>query len=778
MFMKMIAWVERHPWLTLSGVGLITVAFMAAAVSLGLKSESDFTKFMPQDNPSVAAFNRAKDTYGSQDLFLVSLVAPDTIFNAKTLAKFKAMEERLDALPETDKVRGPATADVIYGTQNAIVVEDAMPTVPQTPEAIATYRARVLADRNLRGIVVAENGKAGAISIKLTLGADVPTAVKKIEAIAAEYAGPEKIYVAGEPVLRSTVAEVMVSDLQRLVPFVVLILLLVLFLSFRSLRSVFIPLSVVIVSAIWAIGTMALFDQPMTPFSVLMPVMLIAIGAADGIHILNKYYEEAAQGNRHRQEIVLNTMGEMLSPIILTSLTTAAGFLALLGSFMWPQRSFGVITAVGIMYALALSLTLLPALLARLPVPKPRAKKADFGRSWISTALAAWARLATRQRVGFIVAAALILVLFATALPRLSIETKPEAFLGGDSPVVRSLHVMDENFGGSRQLAIEVRTGERDGLKKPEVLQQIQALQDYLLSLPKVGQVSSVAKIVAQMNETLHASDPTYHVVPDDPRLAAQIFILYSGDLDNMALGDFSRGEVVARVKSMDSEEMIALVGEVKGYLATHFDGAVKAEMVGSIREFASLIPMISNSQMISLLLSLAGAFFIVVLLRRSWMFGILSVIPLVFTVVIAFGSMVLLNIPLDIATVMLSSIAIGIGIDYSIHFLSRYQEEFRQNLSHAQAYENAMRTAGKGIYFNAIALILSFGVLLLSSFQGNVNFGRLVMLTMIISSISAMTVIPTLLASKAMRFLEDIPGGGDHTKQRAVTSQSTETTH
>jgi len=774
MLMKMIAWVEKHPWLTLSGVGLVTVAFIVATATLGLKSESDFTKFMPEGNPAVAAFNRAKETYGSQDLFLVSLVAPDTIFNAGTLAKFKQMEERLDALPETDKVRGPATSDVIYGTKNSIVVEDAMPVVPQTPEEIATYKARVLADRNLRGIVVAENGKAGAISIKLTLGADVPTAVKKIEAIAAEYAGPEKIYVAGEPVLRSTVAATMVSDLQRLVPFVVLILLLVLFLSFRSLRGVFIPLSVVIVSAIWAIGTMALFDQPMTPFSVIMPVMLIAIGAADGIHILNKYYEEAALGKRHRKEIVLVTMGEMLSPVILTSLTTAAGFLALMGSFLWPQRSFGVITAVGIMYALVLSLTLLPALLARLPVPKLRPKKIDFRQSWVSNALAMWARWVVRYRVGFMVASVLILALFATALPRMSIETKSEAFLGEDNPVVQSLHVMDKNFGGSRQMAIEIRTGQRDGLKNPKVLKQIKALQDYLLSLPKIGQVSSVAKVVAQMNETLHASDPAYYKIPDDPRLAAQIFILYSGDLDNMALGDFSRGEVVARVKSLGSKEMTALVADVNHYLDTHFDGPVKAEMVGSIREFASLIPMIANSQLISLLLSLAGAFFIVVSLRRSWMFGILSVIPLVFTVVIAFGSMVLLNIPLDIATVMLSSIAIGIGVDYSIHFISRYQQEFSQNPSFAQAYENTMRTAGKGIFFNAIALILSFGVLLLSSFQGNVNFGRLVMLTMIISSISAMTVIPTLLASKKMRFLKTAPEKTDKPNPPSESVQST----
>ncbi len=784
MFTKLVGWVENHPWITLSAVGAVTVGFVAAVLTLGLSFESDFTEFLPDDDPAVAALNRAEDTYGSQDLFLVSLVTEDTIFKPETLKKFKEMEAAFEAVRGVENVRGPSTADVIYGTESSIVVEQAMASVPETPEEIAAFRQRVLGDRNLRGAVVSEDGRAGAISIELALGADAPAVVQAVERVADRFRGGagETIYVSGEPVLRTYIATTMTADMQRLIPFVVLVVIAVLFFSFRSVRGIVLPLLVVAFSTVWAVGTMALFDQPITPFAIIMPIMLIAIGAADGIHILNKYYEEAAQTRQGRRGVVLRTMGEMASPVVMTSLTTAAGFLALISSFLWPQRSFGVITAVGILYAMVLSLTLLPALLARLPLPRRRAESKAFDRSHLSNLLALWARGVARHR-GWVLAGSLaVLAIFGAAIPQVEIETQPDEFLGENNPVIQAMHVMDDYFGGSRQLAIEIDTGRRDGLKEPAVLEKIAGLQDYLLNLPQVGQVSSVAKISMQMNETLHASDPAFYRVPEDPRLAAQLFLLYSGDLDQMALSDFSKGEVLARVGDMGSGEMIALVDEVNGYLAQTFDGELaSAEMVGQVRAFASIVPKISSSQIYSLLAALVVAGLLVALLMRSWVAGLVSVVPLVFTVVVEFGVMAYAGFALDMATLMLGSIAVGIGIDYAIHFISRYKAELRASDDRLRAYERTMRTAGKGIFINALALIFGFAVLLFSEFQGNVNFGRLVILTMAVSSISALTVIPAWFVTRQPAFLKKrslMPvetDGGEARAAQGVTAANVE---
>lgn len=749
--------VARPRWV-LGLVAAVTIGFVVSTLLVGIEFESDFKKFLPEDDPSVQRLNRAEATYGSQDLFLVALVTEETIFTPETLEKFKAMEERFSTIIGVDEVRGPATAHVIYGTQESVVVEKAMETVPQTPEEIERYRRRVMGDRTLVGTTLSKDERAGAISVRLDpFEADAPTVVDEIQRIAREYEGPERIYLAGEPVLRTEISQSMVQDLRVLIPFVVLVMVLVLYASFRGARGVILPMAVVLVSTMWAVGTMALVGTQMTPFTVVMPVMLIAIGTADGIHILNKYYEKASvregDGEASRRAIILRTMEEMATPVVMTSLTTAAGFLGLMTSFLWPQRMFGVFTALGILYAMILSFTLIPALLARLPLPVVRA---DYAKSPLSVGLARLGRLVSRGPVSALILGVAALAAFSVAIPRLQVETRPDQFLGEDHPVVRAMDVMERYFGGSRQIAIEIDTGRRDGLKDPAVLQKVAALEEYLLSKPEIGEVSSVADVVRQLNETLHASDPQFYRVPDDPRLAAQLFILYGGEPGQLFLGDFSKGEVLARMKNIGSREITRLVADIRGYLATRFGGpgGPQAELVGPTQAYATLDRKIVQSQLASLTASILAAGLIVALLMFSWVAGLLSLIPLVMTLVVEFGVMAYAGVPLDMATLMLGSIAIGIGIDYVIHFMSRFQLEIRRGRSARDAFERTMRTAGKGITYNALALMLGFAVLLASSFKGLVNFGLLIALTMLIASVSSFTIIPALLLLKRPGFL------------------------
>jgi hypothetical protein len=754
----LILWVENHPAWTLGMVAIVSLFFVGVLFTKGVRFNTDFKKFLPKDEPAVQRLDRAEATYGSQDLFLVSIVAEDTIFKPSTLQKFKEMEEQLADLPGVDEVQGPATVYVIYGTVDSVVVEKAMERVPQTPDEVEEYKRRVMGDRNIRGWLISEDGKAGAISIQLKPKADAPTAVQAIQEIVRRYQGPEKIYLAGEPVLRSVTAQSMVRDLKTLVPFVVLVMVAVLLLSFRSPRGVGLPIAVVLVSTLWAVGTMALVGAPMTPFGVIMPVMLIAIGAADGIHILNKYNEEAAKrrerGPAARKAIVLATMEEMASPVVMTSLTTAAGFLALMLSFLWPQRQFGIFTAIGILYAMVLSLTLIPALLARLPLPKFDAER--FERSLLTRLLARWGRAVSMSPVVTLGLSAAVVLAFAFAIPRLEVETRADEFLGRGHPVVQAMYAIEEHFGGSYQLAVEIDTGRRDGLRDPAVLKKIAALQDYLESRPEIGRVASVANIVRQLNETLHASDPQYYKIPDDPRLAAQLFILYGRKPSQLFLGDFSKGEVLARRVNIGSTRMARLVRDVQQYLDENFNqpGEPKAELVGPTQAYTALLARIIQSQATSLSASIVVAGVIVALLMSSWVAGLLSLLPLLLTLIVEFGVMAYTGLPLDMGTIMLGSIAVGIGIDYAIHFLHRFRLEAQRSRPPREAFDGTIRTAGRGIAYNALALMLAFAVLLLSSFHSLVTFGLLLVLTMLVASVSSFTVIPAILLLHQPAFL------------------------
>ncbi|MCX8102827.1 MAG: MMPL family transporter [Candidatus Bipolaricaulota bacterium] len=758
-----------HPWWVI-GVILTLTALFASAIPR-IRFEQDFEAFLPHDDPATVALRRAEERYGDQKLFMVALEADDTIFKPETLKKLKEMEELFEQIPEVDEVRGPTNSQVISGTETAITVATALPQIPETPHEIAAYRERVLGDRLLRGFVVSEDEKAAGILIRLQPGEeDTVGVVNRVLEIVERYQGPERIYVGGMPRLNQFIAESMRKDLLMLFPVMIGVIVLVLYVGFSSLRGVVLPLLTVVLSAIWEMGTMGWLGAPFTPFSFIAPVVLMAVGTAYGIHILNKYYEEAHKEGRPRKEILVETVTAMLSPTAMAALTTVAGFFALLSSTLWPQRDFGIYTGIGVLYAALLSLTLIPAILALLPVPQG-GRRSLLAR-WLQgrAGLVGLAYLIERTTLVILIGAGVVAVGWAVGIPRLRIETSAKEFLGKGHPVIEALDVLERHFGGSLQTGIEIDLGVRDGLKEPEVLKKILALQEFLETLPAVRRTTSLTNLVRELNQKFHADDPAYYVIPDDRKLIAQLLLLFTfqgGSLGQMALTDFSAGEVLVSMEWVSSTQMSKLVAEIQRYLDEHFgptattslasDGSalqIKAEQVGTVPVYARLMEQIKESQIWSLLTSVSASWLIVSLLMGSAVAGMLCIVPLVLTILTEFGLMAYLGLPLDMSTMMIGSIAIGIGIDYAIHFVERYRVEFARDEAARRALEHTLTYTGAGISYNALALTLGFGVLWLSTFKGLNTFGSLVALTMVVSALSAFTVIPAILLLWKPKFL------------------------
>lgn len=758
-----------HPWWVISTILIIT-AFFASAIPR-IRFEQDFEAFLPQDDPATLALQRAEERYGDQKLFMVAVETDDSIFKPETLRKLKEMEELFEQIPEVDEVRGPTNSQVISGTETAITVTTALPEIPQTPEELAAYRERILGDRLLRGVVVSEDGKAAGILIRLKTGEEETVGVvNRVLEIAERYQGPERIYVGGMPRLNQFISESMRRDLSVLFPVMILVIIFVLYLSFRSVRGVALPLLTVVVSAIWEMGTMGWVGAPFTPFSFIAPVVLMAVGTAYGIHIINRYYEEAQRDGRSRKEVLVETVTAMLSPTAMAALTTMAGFFALLSSTLWPQRDFGVYTGIGVLYAGILALTLIPAILALLPLPKA-GHRSPLGR-WLQgyTGLLGLARVLERTAWIVLIGAGAIAVVWAAGIPRLRIETSAKDFLGRGHPVTEALDVLERHFGGSLQTAIEIDLGVRDGLKEPEVLKKILALQEFLETLPAVRRTISITNLVRELNQKFHADDPKYYVIPEDRKLISQLLLLFTfqgGSLGQMALTDFSAGEVLIFLEWVSSTQMAYLVEQIQQYLDEHFsptatallasDGSslqIKAEQVGTVPIYARLMQQIKESQIWSLLTSVSASWLIVSLLMGSVVAGALCIVPLILTILTEFGLMAYLGLPLDMSTMMIGSIAIGIGIDYAIHFVERYRWEFARDRDARRSLERTLTHTGVGISYNALALTLGFGVLWISTFKGLDTFGSLVALTMIVSATSAFTVIPAVLLLWKPKFL------------------------
>ena len=767
MIRRTARWIARHPIWVLVGVALITAFFGAFAPRIEFLT--DMEKMLPQDNPVVRRFEETKDTFGSQSMVMVAMAAPEggTVFNLETLKKLYAITAEFEEL-EDDKlledVMSPANMDVVQGTATALVVGPILPHPPETEEDVAVFREKALSERMLKGTFVLEDGSAFAMILKVHPEAEKSQAkidelMERVNAIISRYEGPERFYVTGSAALMYYVNQYMHRDLAVLLPIVILVVMAVLYASFRSLRGMALPLIVVLIAVIWTVGLMALCGAKLTMSSTILPVLLVAVGSAYGIHVVNDYFERAVQGKGSREELIAQVVEEMANPVFTAALTTAAGFLTLLSAFLRPMREFGLFTAAGVMFSFILSLTLIPAVLALTRTPEAVHRRREQGSILERGSRLLADALSGRGRWVVLGIAVVVIAVFASQIPHLKVETDQSKYFRQDSPVIVGTNFIEEHFaGGSMQMSVVIDTGRRDGIKDPKVLQFMDELQAYLESLGPVGDTTSIVDLIKETNYTLHGDDDAYYTIPPTKRAVAQVLLMYEmggGEvLKSMATRNFSKAQVTAMVRSVGSAELKQLLDQVHDYLAKHTPPGIIAYTTGAPDVYIELSEKLIHSQITTLFTSMGAVGVIVAVLMGSVVAGLFALTPLVLSVVGNFGTMALAGANLDIATVMIASMVIGIGVDYAVHVITRYRRERMKGKSHRDALFVTYNTAGRAVLYNALTLTAGFLVLLFSSFGALQTMGWLIALTMVTSALGALLIVPTIFGFTNPKFV------------------------
>lgn len=756
-------WIVDNPW-KIIGLALIVTVVLGFFIP-GINLVTNFEEYLSPTNPAVEAVDEAEERYGSQSFVRVTLVTDDTLFDTEVLERLYDLREEIKGLDGVEGVEGPLNSQVIIGQEDSLVVEKVSPdgNPPKDQDELESFKERLMGDDLLVGRVVSSSGESAALSINMEADVNEQEVADEIRSITDDYQGPEEIYIAGLPFMNSVLSEEIIDDLVILLPLVFVAIGIVLYLSFRSVRGILLPLTVVTLSTIWSVGLMSLFGVPFTLITFILPVILVAVGTAYSIHVLNQYYELSGR-DLSKKEVIVETANKMYSPVSMAGLTTAAGFLALISSFLVPQRQFGIFAAVGVFFSIAFSLTLVPAILSLLPLQEKNSGDEDSVISFLTgvreSFLIGFERLVAKRKKLLLAVFFVVLAIFTIGTFTVKIETSQRSFLGEGSIVTKGLDSLDKSFSGSNQMLVEVDTGRKDGLKDPDVLQQMEDFEDWLKEKDgvQINETFSLVDIVKQLNQKYHGDDPEYNRIPEEENLASQLLLLFSfqgGGLGQLSMGDYSAGEITALYDSVPSSEIVELEDDVREYMDEHFED-IDAEMVGSTRLSAMVASKVVSSQLVSLVTSIGVAGLIVAIITGSLVAGLVSLIPLVLTVLINFGVMGYSGTPLDLATLMVSSIVIGIGIDYAIHFIERFRIEYDENRSEEEMVSATLRTTGKGIFYNAMALAVGFAVLAFSSFSAIVNFGFLMALTMVVSMISAFTVIPAILLILRPSFLEE----------------------
>ncbi|NOX87987.1 MAG: RND family transporter [Calditrichaeota bacterium] len=677
-----------------------------------------------------------------------------------------------------------AEVDNITSTDWGLNIDSPMKTVPRTPEELAKLASTVFGNEMFINGLVSEDSTGTVLLIELSFNYDnyqkeASLLFQKLQALAAIYQGPEKIQLAGVPMVNIYTSEYMSRDLGVLTPIVILLVMIVMYLSFWSFKGVFLPLIVVLGALVWTMGTMGIFGRPITLVVTAMPVMLIAIGIADGIHLFSEYKLMWAKF-KDRDKAILTTMKQLTKPVIFTSLTTIAGFASLATSSLQSIKDFGIFTSVGVFAAMVFSLTFIPAALKLMKPPKVRfvGKNGELSRltRWLERFGDAVLRRRRWVLAGTITLAALTII----AISQLKVGSTMVGNFKEHSEIYQASQMLNSEFGGTEVMNIIVDTKTKNGLKDPELLAKIAALQDTLEANALVGYTTSIADYVKRINLVMNNNDPAFNRIPGKVETVTetewierngketeirkqvkisgrdqigQYILLYEnagGDnLEKLADYDYSKANIIVQIRTDDTRRLREIKNIVQRFALLNFGSTAEISYAGCSSLCVEADDLIIPSQTRSLGIALLVVFGLLTMIFRSPKYGLIGLLPMLLVILLAFAMMSVFGVNLDVGTALVASIVLGIGVDYSVHFLSRYRALRKEGMDFDEATRQTFTTSGRAIVFNSLAVAIGFLVLLLSSFWPVIHIGWLVSVNMIFSAILTMLLIPVLLMPK-----------------------------
>lgn len=762
--MKITRLSTGHPWAVVVLVLLVTIFF--GYFAKGIERDHSNDGMLPPDEPIRAYFDEFQKHFDIRSKIVIGIHHDQGVFTPEVLAQVDRVATWLENYGEIDEVRCLTTQENITAEDGVIVTGPLVEEPPQTPEEVASLKAAVYGNSLLvRGLLSADE-KATLI---IAQPAFQPYETKRckdayhrIQNMLVEDPGPGTAHFAGFPMIIGLTDEYMDRDSRVMLPIICLMVTLLLFISFRSLRGVWIPLAVVVGSVVWTYGAMHLAGVKINIISSSIPIILVAMGIADGIHIIHEYYHHLRRGHDNLTA-VHDSMREMNSPVIMTSVTTAAGFLALATSTIVPIREYGIAVAFGVMTAMIFSVTFIPACLALLGAPKKilSAKVAEQGL--LDRFSVGLGDFSMRHAKGIILLFVVLLLINGGLSSSLRASNNPIEYFWKSSAIRQADGFLNENFAGTGEIHIQVYGKEDDSIKDPEILAGMRAVQDRVDQIEEVGLSMSLADFLKRMHFVMHDQDPAYDRVPGTPedlgpgvdpadgrKLVSQYLLLYEmaggSDLARTVDYVYRRANIEINIKSNSSQVFKKIMVVIREAVAENFGPEVRVDYLGSGYINLKIVHYLVRGQVLSLIVSFVVVFLMLAVLFRSLVMALIGVIPLILTVTTNFATMVVTGIPLNMGTALIASVCIGIGVDYSIHFINRYRIESRRTADMAATVRVTMNTSGRAIFLNAIAVGGGFAVLLFSSFMPIVYLGFLMPLIMAVNAIGALAIIPAFL--------------------------------
>lgn len=743
----------KRPWVVLGLTFLVTVFFAFQFPKIQI--DTDPQNMLESDEPTRLFHAATKETFNLSDFIAVGVVAENGAFTADILNRIyniTAEIEDLDGVIVDDIMSLPTVDDIKQGPGGALVIEPLMGAEIETDEEAQYIHSRIMDNPMLRGKLASDDGKVVAIFVPLESKNFSHQVATQIEEITKKIGGNVEYHIAGLPLAEDSFGAEMFAQMAYSAPAAMLIIFLLLFMFFRQMKVIIAPMVVAMVSVIWAMGLLIMLGFKVHIMSSMIPIFLIPIAVLNSIHIISEFHDHYKK-YKHKDTTIRHSINELFVPMLFTSLTTIAGFLSLALTPIPPVRVFGIFVAFGIMVAWFLSLTINPAIGMLISTETLRNfGKSDEEHGILSRVMHSFRNVAQKNYKVIITVAIVVILIAGYGLSLIEVNDNPVKWFKKSHPIRIADAVMNKHLAGTYMNYLVFESNEPDRMKDPEVEKYIQSFQRDLEKEPIVGSTTGLPDVIKKIRYELFSADSSQMYIPDSKDEIGQMLFLFemSGgnpdDLFKMVTPEYDKSNVWVQMTNGDNQQVSRVVERGKNFMAAHpVPEGITVNWAG--------LPYINvewQRQMVegmrsSLVSSYVVVFFMMIFLFRSLRWGIISMLPLTITIMAIYAFIGYIGKPYDMPVAVLSSLTLGLSIDFAIHFIQRLRTIHKKTNNANESFHEIFEGTGRAISRNVLVIAIGFIPMMFSTLVPYITVGSFFLAIMVVSGLVTMLLLPAL---------------------------------
>jgi len=759
---RLIEWAIRKPRAVMV---LTLIAVIATASQFGrITVDTDPENMLPQDAPVRVFHQEMKKEFGMYDLVVLGVVEPgqkNGVFNARTLGNVYRITEgikKIDGVIPREIMALSTRDNIQQGDIGTVRFSWLMETPPATDAEALEIRQEALDHPMFHGTVVSDDGLALALYIPIERKDISYEVSQKIREVIAINKGDEEYHITGLPIANDQFGVEMFKQMAVSAPLAGLVIFLLMWFFFRSLQLIAAPMLLAVATVIMTMGLLIGFGFPVHIMSSMIPIFLMPIAVLDSIHILSEFFDKYPR-YQDRQQTIRSVMEELFSPMLFTSLTSAAGFFSLSFSPIPPVQVFGVFVAAGVLIAWVLTMLFIPAYVMLM---NPQRFK-DFGYAHheaesigpMDRVLQGIRTLVIRHYQAVTVVTLVLIAVSAYGISRIRVNDNPVRWFEKNHPIRVADRVLNSHFAGTYEayLVLEADDTESEVFIYPEMLQYMEELQDGLMESGLVGKTMSLADITKKIYYELLGGDTVNNVIPPSKAAVAQCLISFENshkpdDLWHLTTPDYSKANIWVQLRSGDNKDMAQVVKYIDDYIAAH----PAPFAIGHHWAGLTYINVIWQNNMVGgMLKNFLGSFIIVLFMMlflfRSPVRALLSMVPLTVTIAFIYSLLGFFGKDYDMPVAVLSALTLGLSVDFAIHFIQRAIEVYQEQGSWAATAGQMFMGPGRAILRNALVVAIGFLPLLAAPLVPYKTVGFFMFAIMAVSSVATLLIIPAVIS-------------------------------